>query len=65
MGGGGWGWGWGVGGGGGGIFSTSSCIVWFPNETSVYLQSVYFNDNLSSNQQSIHVNCQQVKLNGG
>jgi hypothetical protein len=35
-----------------------------PNETSACVQSVYGHDSLSSNQQSIYVNCQQVKWNG-
>ncbi len=35
-----------------------------PSETSVYFQSVYYNDTVSSNQQSIYANVQQVKWSG-
>ncbi len=34
------------------------------SETTVYYQSVYYNDAVSSNQQSIYVNVQQVKWSG-
>ncbi len=34
------------------------------HETSVYFQSVYYNDNVSSNQRHVHVNSQQVEQNG-
>ncbi len=34
------------------------------NETSVQVQSVYFNDNLSSNHQRIYVKSEQIKWKG-
>ncbi len=35
-----------------------------PNETSVYFQSVYYNETVSSNQRSIYANSQLVKWSG-
>ncbi len=35
-----------------------------PSETTVYFQLIYYNDTVSSNQQSIYANVQQVKWRG-